>query len=67
MSLDRKHTGTLVCDCGGVIVPPLPNQCPHCGARIVGVYRRANWLPAVIVGLLFATLLAFLWLLRQWL
>jgi hypothetical protein len=65
--LDRDRTaGKLVCDCGGVIPRPLPANCPHCGARIVGVDRRANWAPPVIVALLFGVLLAFLWALQRW-
>lgn len=64
---NRRTSGRMTCDCGGVIAPPLPEKCPHCGARIVGVRRRVNWLPPVVVALLFAVLLAFVWLLRRWL
>ena len=56
-----------VCQCGGVIEADRPPpKCPHCGARIGRVRTRGRWLPGVVIGLLFAALLAFVfWLLRQ--
>jgi hypothetical protein len=51
------------CECGGVVRPPLPTHCPHCGCKIVGVRRRANWVGPLCVGLLFAALAVLLfWL-----
>ena len=46
----------LQCPCGGVIQPPVPERCPHCGARIGGVRRSAlvAWWPVAVVLGLFA-------------
>jgi hypothetical protein len=53
----------LTCECGGTIVGPPPKRCPHCGKKIRRVRQRVNVWPLVIVGALFAMLLAFaLWL-----
>ena len=55
----------ITCECGGVLTRPIPETCPHCGARIVAVKRRL-WpriLPLAIVALMFAALIAFVcWL-----
>jgi hypothetical protein len=55
----------ITCECGGVLTRPIPETCPHCGARIVAVKRRM-WpriLPLVMVALMFAALIAFVcWL-----
>lgn len=60
----RNRSGVkLVCDCGGQILPPLPDSCPHCGQKIAGVQHGLNWLPVVLVALMFAGLLAFVGLL----
>jgi hypothetical protein len=52
-----------VCQCGGVIVGPRPHHCPHCGAKIKRFRQRVNVWPLVIIAVLFAAVLAFLfWL-----
>jgi hypothetical protein len=58
----------LMCECGGLLSRPLPDNCPHCGARIVGVRRRL-WtmvLPLVVVVAMFSGLIwFFFWLLKR--
>lgn len=53
----------IVCACGGQLSRPLPPVCPHCGAVITGVRRRA--VPAVagllLVLAMFGLLLLFAW------
>ena len=55
----------IVCDCGGEITRPIPSNCPHCGAQIVGTRKSVwSWLqPVLIVGALFVALIAGLYLL----
>ncbi len=53
----------LVCQCGGVIKGLVPTHCPHCGAKIVTVRRKVNWLGPLAVVLLFAAVMALMiWL-----
>ncbi len=56
----------IACDCGGELTRPLPSICPHCGARIVAIRRRA-WpllVAILIIGSFFAALVAYLhWIL----
>jgi hypothetical protein len=55
----RKFT----CECGGVIRGSPPEQCPQCGRRIGRIRQRVNVWPLVVIGIFFASLLAFaLWL-----
>jgi hypothetical protein len=51
------------CQCGGTIVGPPPERCPHCGRRVGRIRQRVNVWPLVVIGVFFASLLAFaLWL-----
>ena len=53
----------ITCQCGGSLTRPLPEKCPHCGARIVGV-RRSIWplvWPVLVIILMFAALAGLLW------
>lgn len=63
MRIEVQTGRTLRCPCGGEIREPLPPNCPHCGAKIRGVRRKANWLGPAIILLLFAGLCAALYLL----
>jgi hypothetical protein len=58
--LRRGGGRRFYCACGGEIAPPLPAHCPHCGARISGIARRANPWPWLIIAALFAGVLALL-------
>jgi hypothetical protein len=59
----------LRCSCGGRIERPLPSHCPHCGRQIVGVRRipLSGLFPLLIVGAMFAALVAFVaWWAGRW-
>ena len=60
------HKQHIACDCGGELPRPMPIRCPHCGRPIVAI-RRRRWplaMAVLIIGLIFAALLAYLrWLL----
>ncbi len=53
----------IVCQCGGELRRPIPKKCPHCGAQITAIKRRGlpSFLPVVIVILMFAAMLAYLY------
>ena len=54
------RTTKIVCQCGGEIGRPVPTHCPHCGARIVGFRTSliSTLIPPLVVGVLFAALVA---------
>ena len=53
----------IICSCGGRLSRPLPDKCPHCGARIIGA-RQNIWplvWPVLVIILMFAALVGILW------
>jgi hypothetical protein len=57
----------LVCQCGAKLPRPMPIRCPKCGVTLSRV--RVHWwsylTPCLVVGSLFAMLLAYVYWLSQ--
>jgi len=56
-----KQREILICECGGRVMRPIPERCPHCGQRILSVRRRIwpKLLAAAVVAALFGLLTWF--------